>query len=264
MEIVNEKSTRNLLWTGGWDSTYRLLDLVLRNNIVVQPFYLIDSTRKSTRIELLTMRKIKDYLFEKYPHTKNLILKTVYEDTGDISPDDQISHAYAIIREKHYLGSQFPWLARFCKEHKITNMELCAGLTPGGGSSLIFEPFIEQVQIDSDFVYKIKEECFDTPEGIIFKDFVFPLFGNYDKQRINKVSDENGWTEIMTMTWFCHTPILGKISCGVCSPCEYVYQGNMEWRMPWYINTLKKMGVLRLLKRMHHTMKKASHTRLGS
>ncbi len=31
----------NVLWTGGWDSTFRVLDLVLHQKATVQPHYLL-------------------------------------------------------------------------------------------------------------------------------------------------------------------------------------------------------------------------------
>ena len=33
-----------LLWTGGWDSTFRLLQLLLLYEKKVQPYYIIDPT----------------------------------------------------------------------------------------------------------------------------------------------------------------------------------------------------------------------------
>ena len=41
----------NLFWTGGWDSTYRLLYLLIVEKKYVQPYYIIDLTRKSEFIE---------------------------------------------------------------------------------------------------------------------------------------------------------------------------------------------------------------------
>ena len=40
------KTTVNVLWTGGFDSTYRIVELS-RLNVVVQPYYLLDEKRRS-------------------------------------------------------------------------------------------------------------------------------------------------------------------------------------------------------------------------
>ena len=48
-----------ILWTGGWDSTFQLLQLVFIQNRSVIPFYLIDEPRQSTGMELFAMEKIR-------------------------------------------------------------------------------------------------------------------------------------------------------------------------------------------------------------
>ena len=48
---------RKILWTGGWDSTFRVIELS-RKNVVIQPIYVLDSGRKSTDYELKAIDKI--------------------------------------------------------------------------------------------------------------------------------------------------------------------------------------------------------------
>ena len=45
----------NLFWTGGWDSTFRLLQLIIVFRKRVQPYYIIDTTRKSVQNEKQAM-----------------------------------------------------------------------------------------------------------------------------------------------------------------------------------------------------------------
>ena len=68
----------NLLWTGGWDSTFRLLDLVLIKKKTVQPHYILDPDRLSTGMELKTMKDIKWVLFDKHQQTKRQIFPTIF------------------------------------------------------------------------------------------------------------------------------------------------------------------------------------------
>ena len=42
------KGNVNILWTGGWDSTFQLLSLLLLHGRKVTPYYLIDAERLST------------------------------------------------------------------------------------------------------------------------------------------------------------------------------------------------------------------------
>ena len=66
----------NLLWTGGWDSTFRLLSLSLLHQRPVQPYYIITWDRPSTGAEIQTMCDIKRLLFKKHPETKSLLRPT--------------------------------------------------------------------------------------------------------------------------------------------------------------------------------------------
>ncbi len=49
----------HVLWSGGWESTYRVLDLVFTEQAVVQPHYIVDINRPSSLHELRTMASIK-------------------------------------------------------------------------------------------------------------------------------------------------------------------------------------------------------------
>lgn len=52
------KNIVTILWTGGWDSTFRLLCLAENEDISIQPVYVIDENRKSKEYELDAMNKI--------------------------------------------------------------------------------------------------------------------------------------------------------------------------------------------------------------
>ncbi len=69
----------NLLWTGGWDSTFRLLELLLVKGKVVQPYYIIDADRNSTGMELRTMEELKRRIFAEYPGATNLLRPTIFK-----------------------------------------------------------------------------------------------------------------------------------------------------------------------------------------
>ena len=54
--ISNAQTVIKLLWTSGWDSTYRLVELS-RMDVTVQPIYGCDRKRDSMEIEKQTMEK---------------------------------------------------------------------------------------------------------------------------------------------------------------------------------------------------------------
>ena len=51
------KKTVNLLWTSGWDSTYRLVELS-RMDVRVQPIYVTGMGRPSEQRELQAQKEI--------------------------------------------------------------------------------------------------------------------------------------------------------------------------------------------------------------
>lgn len=56
-ETIHDVEPIKMLWTGGWDSTFQLLQLLFVQKRRVAPFYLIDEPRQSTGMELLAMEK---------------------------------------------------------------------------------------------------------------------------------------------------------------------------------------------------------------
>src|SRR4249919_454123 len=74
-KVATTPATR-LFWTGGWDSTYRLLWLLLVEGRHVEPIYLVDETRRSLHVERRTMQHLRERLAEIDPQTRNLLLPT--------------------------------------------------------------------------------------------------------------------------------------------------------------------------------------------
>lgn len=116
---------QNILWTGGWDSTFQLLFSVIVLKEKVQPHYLIDVGRKSTLVEMRVMEKIKEKLFVAFPDTKQLLLPTRYASVKDVDNDPEVSAAFKSIRQETFVGEQYVWLSSYCKAHDIENMQLC-------------------------------------------------------------------------------------------------------------------------------------------
>jgi len=113
-----------LLWTGGWDSTFRLLYLVFVEKRIVQPFYILDTERSSTLHELRAMHVIREEIARRSSRLADLIKPTIIVSVHDIKPDPEITAKFNRLREKHHIGSQYEWLARFARHWKISNLEL--------------------------------------------------------------------------------------------------------------------------------------------
>ncbi|MBN1559791.1 hypothetical protein JW998_06045 [candidate division KSB1 bacterium] len=212
---MTETNIANLFWTGGWDSTFRLLQLLLVERKKVQPYYLIDPDRPSLAMELRTMRDIKIKLFEQHPETREMLLATRFKHIADIEPNAMITENYEKICEKTALGCQYEWLARFAHEQRIQNLELAVG-QPDGALYQILVPFVIRSPYSQN-TFVLDEKFCGLAVYELFKAFALPLF-NLSKMQMKKISQENGYCDLMSLTWFCHQPWKNR-PCGVCRPC---------------------------------------------
>lgn len=220
----------HLLWTGGWDSTFQLLRLLTIYRERVTPFYLIDAERSSTGLELRAMKRVKDRLSGEYPHTRELLQPTRYFGVDDIAPDPEITEAFVSTSNKTHIGAQYEWLARFCKQNALTDMQLCID----AGSSKAYhriKPFVTQVETPSHKTHRIDPKHAMTPEYELFRFYSLPVFG-LTKLDMLSIAEEQGWNGIMEMTWFCHHPRGDMKPCGRCFPCISVIEEGLGWRIP--------------------------------
>ncbi len=220
-----------IFWTGGWDSTFQLLRLLLVHKVPVETFYLIDEGRNSTAAELKAMDQIRKYLFKEYTHTDELFKPVQYFDVSDIPQYESITEAYNNISENKHIGSQYMWLAGFCEYKSISNIQLCLVKHPVNYSnhfSLIGS--VEKFKEGSMLNYKIAEKYKGSDEYILFKYFSIPTI-NLSKIEMKKIAFENGWGNIMKQTWFCHHPRKMK-PCGICNPCLIAIDDNVSFRIP--------------------------------
>jgi hypothetical protein len=219
----------NLLWTGGWDSTFRLLQLLLLHRIPVTPWYLRDPTRASTQVELRTMASIDDHLREAHPHTRALLHPPRIVDVDGVARDPELSAALREIRRRIFIGSQYAWLPAFCKQHAIPDMELCVHVDDK--VQALVRPYAVEFRHPAGYrSVRVDPRHAATAEYRLFRWFSFPLFA-IDKVGIDRQAAAEGWAAIMDMTWFCHTPVRGR-PCGICAPCVYAIEEGLARRVP--------------------------------
>mgnify|MGYP001048370260 CR=1 FL=1 len=237
MKIYQANNTINLFWTGGWDSTFRLLQLLLVDKNHVQPYYIMDLKRESMHAELKNMKEIRSILYSNYPYTKELFRPTIFTKVRDIEKDPVITNALkTAIKTTHY-GSQYDWLARFCKQNNILDMEMCAQRIANPQTAPRLKPFL--IKIDGTQIYKYNVVYANSPEYELFRFYNFPIV-EISKLDMLKISNKNGWENMMTKTWFCHHPKLGNKPCGKCTPCKQAISEYLEFRIPLSTGLLSK------------------------
>lgn len=227
----------HLLWTGGWDSTFRLLQIVLEEEKIVQPYYVIDPVRRSSGIEIYTQDSIKKALFASFPETRNLILPTKYINQQHIEPDEEITSAWKSLNEYFHTGTQYEWLPRLCKQLDIPRMEISLFRYHNIESESDFRKnYIKYFELKHSKRDLNKKETKNEPIlnllTVLFKKIDSPIT-HITKPEMLVYAKKRGWMDIMNLTRFCHRPDTTIKPCGMCKPCQLALQDGMSHRIPF-------------------------------
>lgn len=207
--MKNPTETVHLLWTGGWDSTYRLLYLLWEGRRV-QPHYIIDPNRPSSGNELHAMEEISERINKKTEKLPGTLLPTEISRKRTSVQCKEVREAYNAIVKKMYIGEQYMWLADYCETRGIVGMEI----------GVEENPIILRAVNSAGYPYTE-----------IFGKFCFPILST-SKLEMQDWAETTGTMPIMELTWFCHTPTTNAEPCGRCHPCEVTINGGMAYRLP--------------------------------
>lgn len=215
-----------LFWTGGWDSTYRLVELS-RQDVIVQPVYVCDPTRQSIQREKRAMTEILDCLKSK-KETRAVILDTIFVVYEDIPENAAITAAYNHILEKVRLGSQYDYLARFALYHPGIEIGIEKPHGEFNGCDAAVDEFGAWLYNGKTWV--IDSEKSSEELNLVFGNISFPI-RNITEQEMVKNIHKWGYEDVMQHIWFCYTPVHGK-PCGKCRPCQQKMDCGMEFLLP--------------------------------
>ncbi len=232
MQKINNETVK-IFWTGGWDSTFRVLQLLLLEKRKVQPYYIIDPDRKSTDAEIKAMDNIKDQLFQKYPGTKELLLPTIIGNVSDIQASQEITDAYQGILKRQKLGSQYDFITRYCVQEGIDNIEMSVEDSPTGHLPKLIQSRVVEVNENKYLNYELDTKYVGTDVYTLFKYFRYPILF-ITKLDMQEIVIKEGFGDLMKHTWFCHNPQKHGVNyepCGVCHPCMDVMSAGMGRRM---------------------------------
>jgi hypothetical protein len=202
---------KHLLWTGGWDSTFRLIELV-RTGEEVQPHYLVDVWRESIRHELLAMDSIRRMIADRGWREPLPPRFTAFRDIPRIPA---VREAFASIRRQYYIGGQYVYLSEYGHASDI-RLEMAVH------EGMLIQLFLDQVPQPASMRAAVALLC---------QPFEFPIQG-VTKIEMGEIAQRAGYSDIMHTTWFCHIPTWRGTPCGICGPCKYTIQEGMGWRVP--------------------------------
>lgn len=232
--VQHNNDVVKIFWTGGWDSTFRILQVILLENRKVQPYYILDPARKSSDTEIKAMDKIKDQLFLKYPSTTRLLLPTIIVNLSNIKPNEEVTNAYQEILKGQELGLQYEFLARYCVQEGLDHLEIAVEKGPAVTITKLLESSVVKVNEDNYPNFELDSKYDGTDVYTLLKYFRYPIL-SITKLDMQEIAIKEEFADIMEITWFCHNPQKSGANsqpCGICNPCRGVMSAGMENRMP--------------------------------
>jgi hypothetical protein len=223
----NDEEIHYLYWTGGYDSTFRLCEMLLDENKIVQPIYValvLDNDcqseetcsklwlRRNRKEEYTAMENVADKIKEKYPHVKDRLLKTLIID--DHIKDDTFNFNF---EKKFYSKNLWPrkrkthqylFLSKYSSYHK---KHIDIGVL-GIHKKALLAKFLKKNLKKTEDNYEIQIK--NHPLYYIR----FPLYGR-SKEMLLEKAQVNGYSEILQLTWSCWFPKDGK-PCDKCPMCK--------------------------------------------
>lgn len=212
-----------ILWTGGWDSTFRVLYATLVDGKRVEPHYIIDTARQSSLRELSTISEIRELLSASNKEASGRISDLRVTLKNEIPADGDITNSWERLRFRAPLGRQYDWLARYAKSRNLVDLELSVHVDDK--AHYFLEGKVEPTPCGG---YRLDTSI--TEDEAIFARFIFPILG-FSKTQMRDIARMHGFIEILEKSWFCHSP-MNAMPCGTCSPCIYTIKEGMRYRLP--------------------------------
>ncbi|WP_282043983.1 hypothetical protein [Winogradskyella flava] len=217
-------NAKPVLWTGGWDSTFRVIELFNRG-IQLQPIYIKDSSRGSMEKEIETISLLTDLIQERFKESKGKILPVKLIDRKDIKSDLYLKMMYKSIKRNQSIGTQYKWLSYLSKDYEgleigFHKKDRDRMLKPHELKEIIDETNGKNWIVDPKKTSFIKAQ--------LFKNFRFPLV-YISKLEMKDYAEQKGFLDIMLNTWFCHRS--EEKPCGECAPCKQYVINDFGFRL---------------------------------
>ncbi len=217
----------SILWTGGWDSTYRVVELS-RQKVTIQPIYILDPKRESANYELGgAIKTITEMLLQRNETLAEFLpIKVI--NVGEIQPNEEITATAKQLKNEFGLGEQHDWTARVALQYP--GIEMCIEKAIKG-----YMPIRETInkygklKMSAHGYVVDREQSTQTLVNIL-GNITLPIFDTTETEMLQNIKKWH-YEDVMAHIWFCHRPIKGK-PCGLCSPCHTKWDSNMKFLLP--------------------------------
>lgn len=209
----------NILWTGGLDSTYRMVELS-RQKCVIQPHYVIVD-RKNIEYELKAVSEITNILSnDKRTIAEILPVETFQKSELEEYADIQLAWEF-LHEKKNFKSKQYSLLARYARQKKI-KLEMAIRFSENGSMVKVVDvSYLTDCPDNSDVMMIDPEKgSHEWASFTLFQDFLFPK-SLYHKTKHEEIEELKrlGYGKVLKKTWTCFNPVLG-MPCGHCFACK--------------------------------------------
>ncbi|MDP5182480.1 hypothetical protein QOZ88_07495 [Blastococcus sp. BMG 814] len=206
-----------LLWTGGWDSSFRLMQLLLVEGRAVQPIHVLDTGRPSTLFELRAMEAMRAGLLARLPDPA-LLAPTRFVLASDHLPGPRDAEIGDRLLRETSMGTQYLWLSGPAAALGWSGVELCIERYESGLSDWQRRVFDEPGRLNG------------SPESELFRFWSFPVM-HLTKEEMREIARSHGFLDLLVLRWSCFRPLDGR-PCGRCRPCRLTHDEEVRFANP--------------------------------
>jgi hypothetical protein len=211
--VKEKEKVHHVFWTGGLDSSFRVINLLRTSGDLIQAHYVIRH-ENSTGKEIDAMNNIRRAITRKYPDLRPRLLPTIYINEDLIPESVEVDAAVEKLRkEMSGVHEQYQILAKYCKAYNIDQIDLT------------YERYIGEASTDTIGVSQFFGKSFP------FESFMNP-HAHLTKKECYNMAKSEGWADLLKLTSFCRRPRRNGRPCGLCGPCHDAVKQRMGFRLP--------------------------------
>ena len=215
---LNEQDPEYVFWTGGYDSTFRICELLIIYKLPVQPIYIsynLDSAKKSDKWvrknikeELEAMEKIRLKLYKRFPYTKKLLHKTIDINNNIDYPEYDINFNNLNLWPRKRKIHQYGHIGKI--SYLLKTRVDCGVLGIHQNSNFVKFLRDNLIKTENNFILDVS-----SSHPLYY--MRFPLF-NRTKRDLCDISKKHKFNDIIKISWSCWFPI-NKKPCKRCPMC---------------------------------------------
>ena len=229
--MADAPPVHHVMWTSGWDSTYRVADLVLVHGRTVQPWYVVDPDRRTAHTELDHIRRIRARLAAIDPSTVNRLRPTAVRRVSDIRPDPAFAAATQRVGAREPLTPQQQFLPLLVRQEGVGRMELCSTADDHMADAFATSRVRRNSAPAPDDWWFLDAAGDDADALAVWGGYALPVL-HVTKLEMAEAAGRAGFADVMELTWFCRWPTAFGHACGQCVPCQVTWEAGLRRRLP--------------------------------